>query len=404
MKEGGKRMRLNLAWIALAMMAAGTAAQTVTGSGTAGTVPVFTGSGTTSTIGNSNPPITVSNSNVGIGTSSPQYTLHVNGSSYLSDNSQVWGWPFATILNPSPTYRLVNGIGNTGVIATVGGSGTSANANGLGTISLYVNGAYTVSNSGNSAGGAFVDIFSNPASVTIQSGAGTGFLAHYYAAQASSYSLNSQSLTEYGFFSNLPANPTAGAAAFAYYGNGSAPSYFGGNVGIGTTSPGARLEINGGLRFSGDASGTVQTTAWTGVLCGGDYAEAVTPSGGKHLYEPGDVLVLASDTNGNVERSHEPYSTLVAGIYATKPGVIGRRQSLVKDADELPMAMVGIVPTKVTAENGSIHQGDLLVTSSKSGYAMKGTDRTRLVGAVIGKAMGSLNSGTGVIEVLVTLQ
>jgi len=68
------------------------------------------------------------------------------------------------------------------------------------------------------------------------------------------------------------------------------------------------------------------------------------------------------------------------------------------------MAMVGIVPTKVSAENGAIHRGDLLVTSSTPGYAMKGTDRSRMLGAVIGKAMGTLGSGTGVIEVLVTLQ
>ncbi len=68
------------------------------------------------------------------------------------------------------------------------------------------------------------------------------------------------------------------------------------------------------------------------------------------------------------------------------------------------MAMVGIVPTKVTTENGPIHRGDLLVSSSLPGYAMKGTDRSRLIGAVLGKAMGSLDSGSGVIEVLVTLQ
>jgi hypothetical protein len=77
---------------------------------------------------------------------------------------------------------------------------------------------------------------------------------------------------------------------------------------------------------------------------------------------------------------------------------------LLKDAEEIPMAMIGIVPTKVTTENGPIRRGDLLVTSSRLGYAMKGTDRSRLVGAVIGKAMGSLETGTGVIEVLVTLQ
>jgi hypothetical protein len=95
---------------------------------------------------------------------------------------------------------------------------------------------------------------------------------------------------------------------------------------------------------------------------------------------------------------------MVAGIYATKPGVIGRRQSLPKDGAELPMAMIGVVPTKVSAENGPIHPGDLLVTSSISGYAMKGTDRSQMLGAVIGKAMQPLKSSTGLIEVLVTLQ
>jgi hypothetical protein len=35
---------------------------------------------------------------------------------------------------------------------------------------------------------------------------------------------------------------------------------------------------------------------------------------------------------------------------------------------------------------------------------MKGTDRSRMLGAVIGKALGTLDSGTGVIEVVVTLQ
>jgi hypothetical protein len=66
--------------------------------------------------------------------------------------------------------------------------------------------------------------------------------------------------------------------------------------------------------------------------------------------------------------------------------------------------MVGIVPAKVSAENGPIRTGDLLVTSETAGYAMKGTDRSRMLGAVVGKAMGRLDEGTGIIEVLVTLQ
>jgi hypothetical protein len=68
------------------------------------------------------------------------------------------------------------------------------------------------------------------------------------------------------------------------------------------------------------------------------------------------------------------------------------------------MAMMGIVPTRVSTENGPILPGDLLVTSSTPGYAMKGTDRGRMLGALIGKALEGLDSGTGIIEVGITLQ
>ncbi len=202
-----------------------------------------------------------------------------------------------------------------------------------------------------------------------------------------------------------PASPTAYSPNMIINTNG--------NVGIGTTSPSSTLEVNGSVRLTSGsgasitfADGTVQSTAYTGVICGGDYADSVEVAGERTHYEPGDVLVLTLDGNGDVTKSAEPYSTLVAGIYSTRPGTVGRRQTTdPKTAtQEIPMAMVGIVPTKVTAENGPIRRGDLLVTASLTGYAMKGTDRNRMLGAVVGKAMGSLNSGTGVIEALVTLQ
>ncbi|HVH30497.1 MAG TPA: hypothetical protein VNA31_02370 [bacterium] len=75
-----------------------------------------------------------------------------------------------------------------------------------------------------------------------------------------------------------------------------------------------------------------------------------------------------------------------------------------RERNEVPLAVVGIVPCKVTVENGSIAAGDLLVTSSMPGRAMKGTDRARMLGAVVGKALEPLANGTGIIQVLVTLQ
>jgi hypothetical protein len=188
-----------------------------------------------------------------------------------------------------------------------------------------------------------------------------------------------------------------------------------GNIGIGTTAPGQKLEVNGNAQIDGALNvgnggivfpngGGTQTIAYTGVTCGGDYAESVDVTGSRTNYEPGDVLVIDPDVSGKFLKSAEPYSTSVSGIYSTKPGTLGRRQTTTQSPDEVPMAVVGIVPAKVSAENGPIKRGDLLVSSSKIGYAMKGTDRSRLVGAVIGKAMGNLDTDTGVIEVLVTLQ
>ncbi len=56
---------------------------------------------------------------------------------------------------------------------------------------------------------------------------------------------------------------------------------------------------------------------------------------------------------------------------------------------------------KVDASFGAIHSGDLLTTSSHAGYAMKVTDKVQAIGAIIGKALGNLDSGTGTIPVLV---
>lgn len=139
---------------------------------------------------------------------------------------------------------------------------------------------------------------------------------------------------------------------------------------------------------------------------GADFAESVSVAKSATRYGPGDLLVVDVAVDRQFTLAAQPYSTLVAGIYSTKPGVLATPHSIDEPATaaEVPLAIVGIVPCKVSTENGSIQRGDLLVASSTPGYAMKGTDRSRMLGAVIGKALESQREGRGVIEVLVTLQ
>ncbi|MBI3949581.1 MAG: hypothetical protein HY314_03905 [Acidobacteria bacterium] len=120
-------------------------------------------------------------------------------------------------------------------------------------------------------------------------------------------------------------------------------------------------------------------------------------------YQPGDVLIISPET-GKLKKCSQPYCPLVAGIYSTHPGFLGGQGIEESSTNKVPLALIGQVPCKVTTENGAIAIGDLLVTSSTPGSAMKGTDRNLMLGAIVGKALEPLSSGTGTIRVLVTLQ
>ena len=80
------------------------------------------------------------------------------------------------------------------------------------------------------------------------------------------------------------------------------------------------------------------------------------------------------------------------------------------DPNDVPIAVLGIIATKVTAENGKIEVGDLLVTASTPGHAMK-AKQIRIngvdiypTGAILGKALQSLGEERGVIKVLIMLR
>jgi hypothetical protein len=122
--------------------------------------------------------------------------------------------------------------------------------------------------------------------------------------------------------------------------------------------------------------------------------------------EPGDVVVAGEDAPHCVERSRRPYDSRVVGVVAGAgdhpPGIILGRD--VSRDGRVPIALIGLVWTKTDATAGSIAVGDLLTTSTCPGYAMRVQDPQRAFGAVLGKAMGRLEDGRGLLPVLVALQ
>jgi hypothetical protein len=131
---------------------------------------------------------------------------------------------------------------------------------------------------------------------------------------------------------------------------------------------------------------------------GSDFAELLPASSN---LAAADVLVIAAD--GSLQLSSEAFASNVAGVYSTKPGILAGASAEEGLDGKVPLAVVGIVPVKASAENGSITPGDLLVSAATPGHAMK-AGAAPPQGTVIGKALQPLEHDTGIIRMLATLQ
>ena len=117
--------------------------------------------------------------------------------------------------------------------------------------------------------------------------------------------------------------------------------------------------------------------------------------------EPCDVLELDPSRPGAYRKSSCPNSLLVAGIVSTAPGVMLGAEVAEGESGRALLALIGMVPVKVTDEGGAIQPGDLLVSSSVPGVAMRWQTTTDGSSPhLIGKALEPLVGGTGVILAL----
>jgi hypothetical protein len=150
------------------------------------------------------------------------------------------------------------------------------------------------------------------------------------------------------------------------------------------------------MRLDGGGNLFVRGAYFSG---GADFAEMLPASGG---LEPGDVLAIGPD--GALTLSTEAYQDSLAGVYSSKPGIVGGAADGESTEGKVPLAVAGIVPVKVTAENGPVRPGDLLTSSSTPGQAMRASRERVTVGVVLGKALEPLAEGSGVVRALVVLQ
>ncbi|HKO42430.1 MAG TPA: hypothetical protein VJU84_04020, partial [Pyrinomonadaceae bacterium] len=172
----------------------------------------------------------------------------------------------------------------------------------------------------------------------------------------------------------------------------------GGNVGIGTTTPTAKLDVGGDLNVTGNAviSGNI-AAKYQDVA---EWVEARQPMA------PGTVVSLDTTRTDAVTPSRHAYDSLIAGVVSAQPGVILGEAG----AQKVMVAMSGRVPVKVDAGRYPIRIGDLLVASNRPGVAMRsrpirvGGKLIHRPGTIIGKALEPLAKGRGEILVLLSPQ
>ena len=142
----------------------------------------------------------------------------------------------------------------------------------------------------------------------------------------------------------------------------------------------------------------------------------LTIRGGADLAEPfamssadvpaGGLVVIDPAQPGRLKLSSRAYDRKVAGIVSgangIQPGISMVQESALEAGRNV--ALSGRVYALVDATAAPVEPGDLLTTSDTPGHAMKVRDYAQAQGAIVGKAMGSLAQGKGLVLVLVSLQ
>ena len=121
---------------------------------------------------------------------------------------------------------------------------------------------------------------------------------------------------------------------------------------------------------------------------------------------PGLLVSIDPKNPGELIISRQPVDQKVIGIVSGANGLgtgmfMGQQGSIANGRH--PIALTGRAYVYVSEENGKIKPGDFLTPSSTPGYAMKARKLKKTAGAIIGKAMSTMDEN-GFVLVLINLQ
>lgn len=161
------------------------------------------------------------------------------------------------------------------------------------------------------------------------------------------------------------------------------------------------LSASGNLYPNGN--GTQQlgltTNRWSniwGLASSAQYADLAERYASDDDYSPGTVVIFGG--NAEITVTNADHDPRIAGVISTNPGYL-MNDSADQDALMLPVALTGRVPTRV---RGPISKGDMVVSSTEEGVAIRMQKELYEPGCVIGKSLENiLDDSIQTIEVVV---
>ena len=264
----------------------------------------------------------------------------------------------------------------TGVTASTGlsGGGTS------GTVSLAVSGLTVAEFAGSAIQVSSESYVDNNTSL-MTSAAISDKIESY------GYSTTVGDITAVTAGSGLTGGATSGGATL----NVGAGSYI--VVAANTVAVDATSANTGSKVVARDSSGNFSAGVITATATAARYADLAEKYATDTDYEYGTVVVFGGEKEVTV--TSESNSAKVAGVISTDPAYM-----MNKDAEGQYVALRGRVPCKVI---GPVAKGDVLVTSSRPGFAQRADDPHFVgVACYVGKAISSIDTPSeGVIEIMV---